>query len=547
MVNFGAKILGNSVSAMTAQQALLANSANNIANVNTAGFTKREIAIELRADPATVDGILRIGSGVQLGEIRRITNTFLETSLRTATSKQGESEVKNEYLSRIENMFALTGDQLTVGRALNDFFSAVNQVSIDPANLDLRLDVLERGQDLVTSIKSSFQEIANAQSELNQRVGHEVNSINSFTRDLASLNSLIAQRESVGTSALDERDQRDVILSKLAEKVSFKTLELPNGMINCYLDNGFPLVSEGTSRSLSVTTTPSFAGGTLPPSLSGEVLSHVVYNFGTAASPSHLDLTKILKAGQGSLGGVLQMRGVNEVSNTSAFEADGSLVEMAARIETLTRTLLTSVNQVYRGPDEDPTTPGVYEPSSADLDGNSPGVFGLFDFTFAGLKDADGDGRATDTDLQTTGIDSFSRFLTLGFASPREFAAARDLDPTTGSTSYAGGDSRNAQAIAGLRTENYDFVLGNVSFRGTFDELYNSSVSTIGSLKSSAQSEYEVARQSYVAASSKRDEFSAVSLDEEFANVIKYQKAFQASARMIRTASELIDTIVGLI
>jgi flagellar hook-associated protein 1 FlgK len=48
-------------------------------------------------------------------------------------------------------------------------------------------------------------------------------------------------------------------------------------------------------------------------------------------------------------------------------------------------------------------------------------------------------------------------------------------------------------------------------------------------------------------ASSKRDEFSSVNLDEEFANVIKYQKAFQASARMIKTASEIIDVIVSLI
>jgi flagellar hook-associated protein 1 FlgK len=77
--------------------------------------------------------------------------------------------------------------------------------------------------------------------------------------------------------------------------------------------------------------------------------------------------------------------------------------------------------------------------------------------------------------------------------------------------------------------------------------LYNSAVSTVGSLKAGAQIEYEVARNNYVSASTKRDEFSSVSLDEEFANVIRYQKAFQASARMIRTASELIDTIVGLI
>jgi flagellar hook-associated protein 1 FlgK len=77
--------------------------------------------------------------------------------------------------------------------------------------------------------------------------------------------------------------------------------------------------------------------------------------------------------------------------------------------------------------------------------------------------------------------------------------------------------------------------------------MYNASVSTIGSLKSAAQNDFDVASANYTVASVKRDEFSSVSLDEEFANVIKFQKAFQASAKMIRTGAEIMDIIVGLI
>lgn len=531
---------------MTVQQALLANASNNIANVNTPGYTRREIDVQSRVDPVVVDGILRIGSGVQLGDIRRITNTFLEASLRSTAAKQGKAEVRNEYLARVENVFSLSGDQQTVGTALNDFFSSANQVSLNPSDLDLRLDVLQRGEDLVNAIRSTYQEIADAQTELDQRAGQEVESINTLTRDLATLNSTIAQREATGTAAPDERDNRDILLGKLSAKVSFKTLELPNGMINCYLDNGFPLVSEGSSRQLEVTTNPSFATGSLPPSLGGGVLSYVTYNYGTEGSPAHLDLTRTLQNGEGSIAGILQMRGYADVSNTSAFEADGDLVQMASRIEALTRSLLTSVNKEYLGPDEDAGT-GVHEPSSADLNGNSPGVFGLFDFAFSGAKDADGDGLPSLADLATTGIDSFSRLISLGISKAEEFAAGRDVNSTAGVRLVAPGDGSNAQAIANLRTQSQNFTLGSLSFTGTFDELYNSSVSTIGSLKASAQGEYDVARQSYSFASGKRDEFSSVSLDEEFAKVIQFQKAFQASAKMIRTASELIDTIVGLI
>jgi flagellar hook-associated protein 1 FlgK len=547
MTNFGAKILGNSTSAMTAQQALLANASNNIANVNTPGYTRRDISIQTQLDPAVVDGYLSIGSGVKLGDIQRLTNAFLESSTRTALSKQGKADAKSDYLSRIENLFAFTGPQNTIGSAMNEFFSSVNQLSLNPSSLDQRLNVLQRGQDLVSSITATYNDIARAQDELNSRLPQEIESINKYTEEIAHLNGVISTRETVGLTAADERDHRDTILAQLAGKVSFTTLESPNGMINCTLDNGFPLVNQSTARALKVTTTPSFAPPAgLPNSLSGGVLSYVVYDYGTANAPMDLDLTKVLKNGQGSLGGILQVRGYADPSNTSPFQADGELVGLAARVEMVARQLLTGVNQVYRGSDEAPLVAGT-QGSSGDLNGNTPGVFGLFDFNYSGAKDADGDGLATGGDLSASGIGVFSRVLKLGFSSPDEFAAALDTNQLSGLTSFSSGDGRNAQALADLRSSKFTFSVDSNSFQGTFDELYNSIVSTVGTLSSAAKVEADVAKASYQAAVSKRDEFSAVSLDEEFANVIKYQKAFQASARMIKTAGELLDTIVSLI
>ena len=117
MTNFGAKILGSSISSLTAQQALIANSSNNIANVNTPGYTRRQVEIESRVDVANIGNILQIGSGVQLGNIKRYTDEFLESQLRSASSKKGQADVRNDYLSRVEVSFALDGPQSTVGSA----------------------------------------------------------------------------------------------------------------------------------------------------------------------------------------------------------------------------------------------------------------------------------------------------------------------------------------------------------------------------------------------------------------------------------------------
>ena len=548
MTNFGAKILGSSISSLTAQQALIANSSNNIANVNTPGYTRRQVEIESRVDVANIGNILQIGSGVQLGNIKRYTDEFLESQLRSASSKKGQADVRNDYLSRVEVSFALDGPQSTVGSALNNFYSAVNQVGINPSNVDLRINLMQRGEDLIANIRATYATIAGAQSELNHRVPLEINTVNSFTTQIAQLNGLITQREAAGVIAIDERDQRDTVLTKLAEKLSFTTLETANGMLNCYLDNGFPLVNQETSRNLTATSTPSFAAGTLPRSLSGEVLGYVTYDFGSATAPSHLDLTQLLKNGSGTLAGILQMRGTTDPSNTSPFEAEGDLVSMASRIEALTRGLLTKANQTYLGVDEDTVTAG-FQSNAGDLNGNTPGVFGLFDFDFSGVKDVDGDGIPSLSDLTsiTPLISNFSSLIKLGFTNPAEFAAARDNDPVSGSKVFPPGDGQNAAAVAALRSTSSSFSLGNFSFSGTMEELYNSSVSYVGNAKAAAYLAVQVSDANLLSASNKRDEFSAVSLDEEFANLIKYQKAFQASARMIKTAGELLDQIVSLI
>ena len=548
MTNFGAKILGSSISSLTAQQALIANSSNNIANVNTPGYTRRQVEIESRVDVANIGNILQIGSGVQLGNIKRYTDEFLESQLRSASSKKGQADVRNDYLSRVEVSFALDGPQSTVGSALNNFYSAVNQVGINPSNVDLRINLMQRGEDLIANIRATYATIAGAQSELNHRVPLEINTVNSFTTQIAQLNGLITQREAAGVIAIDERDQRDTVLTKLAEKLSFTTLETANGMLNCYLDNGFPLVNQETSRNLTATSSPSFAASTLPRSLSGEVLSYVTYDFGSATAPSHLDLTQLLKNGSGTLAGILQMRGTTDPLNTSPFEAEGDLVSMASRIEALTRGLLTKANQTYLGVDEDTVTAG-FQSNAGDLNGNSPGVFGLFDFDFSGVKDVDGDGIPSLSDLTSTTplISNFSSLIKLGFTNPAEFAAARDNDPASGSKVFPPGDGQNAAAVAALRSTSSAFALGNFSFSGTMEELYNSSVSYVGNAKAAAYLAVQVSDANLLSASNKRDEFSAVSLDEEFANLIKYQKAFQASARMIKTAGELLDQIVSLI
>jgi flagellar hook-associated protein 1 FlgK len=539
MSNYGVKILNNAISSLSAQQALIANTANNVANVNTPGYTRRQVELGARADTRAGGSGIQVGSGVEVTAIKRIADDFVTQVLRSASGTLTSSNVTNDYLGRVQELFSLDGRGLTIGSTMNSFLSSLNQLSLSPANIDLRLNVMQRGEELVSSIRTVFDTVAQVQGDLNNRVIAEVESINSFTKQIATLNDMISRREASGIAAIDERDQRDLLLQRLAEKIDYKLVDNKGGVLSISLDNGFPLVNGSTSRDLSVTAAPSFSGGSVPPSLSGEALNYVVYDYGPSGSPSHIDLTQVIKAGSGSLGAILQLRGYAAVTNTSAFQADGILVGIASRVEALTRSMLVDMNRTYLG-----DTPG----NAGDLNGNSPGPFGLFDFTSSGVKD-DGDGIPEYSDLTNPalGIDNFSSILTFAVTNPSNLAAARDIDPNPATVLFQSGDGRNAQALAQMSNRTLTFSVGPFSFTGTFDELYNASMAYVGNAKKNAETAVRVAEQSFNAAANRRDEVSGVSLDEEFANLVKYQKAFQASARMIKTAGDLLDQIVSLI
>jgi flagellar hook-associated protein 1 len=546
MTNYTSKIIGNAVSGIRSQQAMIANVGNNIANVNTPGYSRRTVNLESRAGAANGTG-LNIGNGVQVGSIQRNVDQYLERQTRDVAAEAKSAETVSSFLERVDHLFSLNTEQQTVGNSLTSFFVAANDLSLNPASIELRQALLEKGEDLVGSISNTYNELANLQDEAGERIDAEIATVNSITTQIAGLNARIAGQEvSGGGGANDEKDKRALLLKQLSEKISFSTIENSDGSISVALENGFTLVSGSTARNLSTTTTPSFGSGTLPQSLSGGVLSYIVYDYSNGAGTQQVDFTNFLKDQNGTIGGLLKVRGYVDPAlvTPSAFQADGHLVEIASRIEAITRTLLTSVNQEYLGPDRSAITAG-HQPSSGDLNGAVPSTYGLFDFTFGGAKDTDVDGFPDD--YGTHNLGNYSSLLTMAFTDPRRVAAARDATPLLATPSFAPGDGRNIAAIAGLRSQALTFTAGTFTLTGTFDEAYQETVTTVSNKQSRADLDQSVSEAKLVSIENQREAVSGVSLEEEFTSLIGFQKSFEASARMVRTAQELLDTILQLI
>jgi flagellar hook-associated protein 1 FlgK len=554
MTNFGAKILNNATGSLAAQQAVIASIGNNIANVNTPGYARRVVDLQTRVSHAS-PGTLNIGNGVNIGDIQRVADSFIENILRDATSNKGQSEVELEFMKRIEGLFSVSEDTPTIGSTLSAFFNSLNDLSLNASSIELRKNVLERGEDLVTSIKTTFNSLAGLQTEADGRLTTEIDNVNSLTSQIAELNGLVTQRESTGTTASDERDRRDILMTKLSEKLSYNTVENSDGSVTLSLSNGFSLVNGTTSRALSLTVNPSFAVAGMPPSLAGGILQHIVFDYSGGAGTAEVDLTQVMKNGTGAVAGLLNIRGYNDPANGStglAFQADGILPEMASRVEAITRMLLVKFNQTYIGGDDDPATAGV-QPKAADLDGVRPTDDFAF-FTWTGVADdGDVDPELAELTAGYSGTASLSSKLALNITDPRNIAVALDSDPANAAVSFETGNGDGARALADLQNDNtLDFSAG--TFAGaftlnnsTFAEVFAESVTHVGNATARANLDNNVAQSNLLTIQSRRDEVSGVSLDEEFSNLIRFQKAYQASARMISVADKLLDQIIQLI
>jgi flagellar hook-associated protein 1 FlgK len=130
---------------------------------------------------------------------------------------------------------------------------------------------------------------------------------------------------------------------------------------------------------------------------------------------------------------------------------------------------------------------------------------------------------------------------------PRGIATSRDLSGGAPTPVYAPGDASNITALLGLQGRTQTFAIGSYSFTGTYDGAYQEAVTTVGNAKSRAEINERVSISAKTAAETRRDEVSGVSLDEEFTNLIKFQKAYQASARMIKIGEQLLDEVLQLL
>jgi flagellar hook-associated protein 1 len=452
-------------SSLHTQQTAIDITGNNIANVNTPGYTRQRLNL-VQSQP-TITGNHLLGTGVTSEKgIQRFYDQFLSGQLNTQNEELGRWEAQQDALQKIELMFdEVSGFGLS--NAMSQYWNAWQDVANHPAGVVERTSLVSAGQSMADTFNQVSESLSSLREEIDLHVDSIVDDINTMAQQIADLNQKITLQEIDGHNANTLRDERDQLVFELSKVIDVQSFEDGDGNISVSVGSGRPLV-EGTATWTLLTADN---GG----------VQNVLWQ---DSSGGTVDITNQINSGE--LKGWIESR-------------DVMLTDYANRLDSLANTVITEVNALHS--------------TGTTLDG-----------------------------VTTTGVAFFSGSNAGTIAVNTNIVANTDLIAAAGAAGSIPGDNSNAIGIANLQSDS-TLMPGN----STFDGYYNALVGAVGSDVQSAGYNHDHQTTMVHSLENYRQEISGVSLDEEMVNLIQHQHAYNAAAKMINAADEMLSTLMGIL
>lgn len=239
-------ILGTAVSGLLAYQRALATTSHNISNASTEGYSRQRVELENR-NPQRLGGSY-IGQGVDVSAVRRLQNDLVDAQLRSSLSNAADGAVRAEFAERVDRL--LSDESTGLEPVLESFFNSAQDVASDPTSLPARTVMVNEAETLVERLHQLNGLLDEQRTLINGNIETAVEEINQYSQSLADLNSRIVAGFVGGAAPNDLLDQRDVLLSKLSEKIEVNINAQDDGSVNVFIGNGQSLVMGPVSNEL---------------------------------------------------------------------------------------------------------------------------------------------------------------------------------------------------------------------------------------------------------------------------------------------------------
>lgn len=539
---------------------------NNIANANSPDYIRQRLVQS--PQPGYRQGDVILGLGVRIDGVQQVIDQFLGERMRSATSDVASSDAQADAYAKLESVINELGDR-DLSTSLTDFFGSLQDVLNQPESLSVRNVAIQKGQTLSDAIRRLDGQVRSLHQNVNDQIKGVAGEINTLLVEVAKLNVQITTLEGGGVSRSDAvglRDRRGAALSRLAELTDIKAVEQPTGDVTVYSGGDF-LVSLGIYRQVQTVTevvdnlqvtrievaeinSPiRTSGGKLGGLVAARdnVLGGFLAGLNDVSRTLIHEFNKVHTSGQG-LTGFQQLTSERRVANSeSALDAAGlsftpttGLLQVQIYHQQTGRQSTTDIHIDLNGLDADTSLQTLAAQLDA-IDGLGATITtdGRLSLTADSAQTSFAFANDSSGVLSALGINTF--FSGEGAQDIGVNAVLKgDASKLAVSQGGVGEDADNAERLASFLTTPLAGQ-GNLSLAVLYDRL-TSSVA-IGSQSTSAAADGFRSFQQTLEA--QHLSISGVNIDEEAVRMIQYQRAFQASAKVISTVNELLETLLS--
>jgi flagellar hook-associated protein 1 FlgK len=234
-------ILSSGLTALLTNSAAMRVTSNNIANINTPGYVRRDAPQET----LTSGGVL---NGVRLSDITRVVNDYLDKEVLTAGGAASRYDIQSSLMDQLNAALGAPGDSNSIGARLDAVYASLGQASLDPSSLASRLGALGQFQSLAQSISDLSGAIANLRSSADQQVSSTVSQANTLIQQIAELNPQIQHAIITGDTGTGLLDQRDTLVQQLSQLVGVQTSIQSDGRMFVSTSDGVQLVGDNYAQ-----------------------------------------------------------------------------------------------------------------------------------------------------------------------------------------------------------------------------------------------------------------------------------------------------------
>ncbi|MBT3305801.1 MAG: flagellar hook-associated protein FlgK [Alphaproteobacteria bacterium] len=307
----------------TAQSGLLVNQetlnvvANNIANVNTEGYSRKIIKTESQV-------IVGVGAGVKISDISRNVDEGLLKSIRIELGELNALTIKDNYLSRTQDIFGSPEDNSSISHIMDEFVLALESLSLSPEKSVQQSEVIRRANDIVRQFQDISTTIQELRLQADVEIGEKVTDMNTIVARIDQLNDDIITNSTAGRDVSDLRDQRDSQIDLLSTYIDVRYFYRSDGDVVVFSSGGRtlvdtipPTITHTAAASVSSTSTHD----------EGDIAGIYVGNV-----EARNDITDELRGGQ--LKGLVELR-------------DQTLPNLQAQLDELAAEMRDAFNQIH--------------------------------------------------------------------------------------------------------------------------------------------------------------------------------------------------------